>query len=159
MQFWGLHYPLLFISDDSQNEKRLTRGGSVKQKEYYLLNRSIIHCDSDAMLLLSVLCSGMHFVTLCIWWLHSVHCKNRHASSPVSDVDSYVIVRNLLDSVECRLLGCSAVWVYYKPTFRINAFSRSSTLKIEAKRSSETSVYKPYGATTQKTAFFIFAAM
>jgi hypothetical protein len=53
---------------------------------------------------------------------------------------------------DCRLVGCGDVWVYYKPTFRKNVspqhrlvffFARviSSTLKLEATRSSEMSVY------------------
>jgi hypothetical protein len=46
---------------------------------------------------------------------------------------------------ECRLSGCGAVWVYYKPTVRKNASPPfpviSSTLNTEEIRSSETSGY------------------
>jgi hypothetical protein len=35
--------------------------------------------------------------------------RNEGASPLVSDVDRYVIVRNLLDSEECCLMGCGAV--------------------------------------------------
>jgi hypothetical protein len=59
------------------------------------------------------------------------------------------------DYVECRLLGCGAVWVYYKKTFWRTVSSHlqgltcflahviSSTLKMEATRSSQMSVHKP----------------
>jgi hypothetical protein len=40
-----------------------------------------------------------------------------------------------------------------------SSLANSSTLKMEAMRSSETSAHKLHGATTQKAAFFIVAAV
>jgi hypothetical protein len=78
------------------------------------------------------------------------------------------------DYEECRFLGCGAVYILCEPTFRRNisppssgyknlrtrnqrelVATDSSTLKMEAKRSSETSVHTNlHGTTSQKTALF-----
>jgi hypothetical protein len=55
---------------------------------------------------------------------HQISWKGDHESLVGKDLEGSC--RNLFQDEECRLLGCGAVWVYYKPTFRRNVSPQNS---------------------------------
>jgi hypothetical protein len=89
----------------------------------------------------------------CVVWGYSL------VNLTVSKYKSRILGLHGGDYEECRLLGCVAVWILQEPTFRRNVFLRTvvqsvskrltlfsvayffSALKMEATRSSETSVF------------------
>jgi hypothetical protein len=134
-------------------------------------NTALTHCTSQ----INAWWWGIsHFLTVQHTWTWTNHWTEiRFRKRDILTVSRPT--GNDYDIEECHLLGRGAVYILCDPTFRRKVLLCSglldtshagsllayfSTLKIEAIRSSETSVHTHiYGVTSQKTAFFIVTIM